>query len=223
MEDYEFNLEERVQKLREVAEPYLTEISDDNKEEFYRFCSETEMGICFLRAEQYQESLMLWFGIFGEPFKRILFGSQFDNVLQTIWSLDYSQTPADLMLFRDENSAYYGFNKILSALYTDWYRYSQDEEKRISDPELFNLYAEAEQYCRRSMCQIGDYAFYNVMACLYLEAALLSEYEGNDDKIQEIAREMLSTYYNLSEREDLFNNEQQAILKMLNKLVQNLW
>jgi hypothetical protein len=216
----ETSIEMLVQELKTTVEAYLEDLSDDTKEEFYRFCIETEMGMLFLRAGLYKESVMFWFGIFGESFKRLLFGYQFDNVLQTIWNLDYSQTPDDLMLFIDENSPYYGFNKLLSATFATFYRTNQEEEEAMSDIELFDLYAEAEQYCRRSMFQIGDSAFISVMACLYLEGTLYAEYEGNEDRIKEIKRECQATYYNLSERDDLFfTGEQINILKMLNRVI----
>ena len=222
IEEEEVDYEALMETLKTVTDPYLEDISEDDKEEFYRFCSETEFGKFFVKTELHKAALMFWFGVFGEPFKRQLYGSQFDHILQIIWDMDYSHTPEELMLFKDENSAYYGFNKLLSVVYASWYRILQEEDERISDQELFELYAQAEQCCRRSMYQIGDYAFYNVMACLYLEGTLYVEYQGTEESVKALIREAQATYYNLSERDDLFNSEQQAILKMLNRIIGEL-
>ena len=92
-----------------------------------------------------------------------------------------------------------------------------------SDQEILNLYFEAENACRESMRYLGDVAFVSVVACRYLQGDMYNSYEM-PEQASEIKKECQSTLYNLSQRDDLFSEEQMKVLEMLRKVAGNaLW
>ena len=162
---------------------------------------------------------MFWFGIFCEPFKDITFRSRFDDVLSAIYAFEYDKVP-------DFRSEFYGYSQLFEAVYCLFS--GLRTEKKYSDVQIFRLYTEAEKTCRDSMRYLDDLAFISVVACLYLQCLVHSSHATGEDEsinqqinavIEQIKRECQSTYFNLSQRDDLFSKTQMQVLEMLNRVV----
>lgn len=214
----DISLKEKV-KLKEIrikAAPFLEEIDERFKEDFYRFCAETELGTFLVDADLFAESIMFWFGIFAIPFKNQLHGNHFDHLLKdTIFSLDFSKTPEEIL------ETTYPYNKLLSAVFASFYRTEIDDKERYSDNKMLTLYTDAEYACRKSIFNLEDTSFIPLAACRYLQGTLYAGY-GMEEELSMSKRECQGTYIYLSQREDLFDNKQRAVLNMLQKLIEQL-
>ena len=219
----ENNTREFVEKFvdfQKRAEDYLQDIPEDLKNDFYKFCTGTKFGNYFVEIETPGLCIMFWFGVFGEPFKDVTFRNRFDDVLNAIYSFEYDNVP-------DFRSEFYGYSQLFEAVY---YLFSGlVTEKKYSNIQLYTLFAEAEIYCRKSIRYLDDLAFISVVACRYMESLIHSSLNTGDDElvtqqleaiIEEIRSECLSTYFNLSQRNDLLSETQMQVLGVLNRVVE---
>lgn len=208
--------EKERKKMQDKVALLLEGIDKELVEDFYRFSTDTALGKSMTDANLFYESLYFWFGIFALPFKDQLYGHRFEYMLdKVIYPLDFSHTPEELL------ETTYGYNKLLSAVFATFYRTQFEDEERYSFQKMLDLYTEAEEACRRSMYDFGDAAFINVAACRYLQGKLYMEH-GMEEECSLAKKECQSTYFNLSQREDLFDNTQRAVLSMLQKLMDKL-
>lgn len=215
----EINAKEQAEREAEFAqklpvfqddiEKYLSDIPEELKESFTDFCIHTELGRFFVRINATGHAILYWFLVFGEPFKDITFRNRYDDVLQAIYHLDYEKEPD----FRSEWSGYW---QLFEAVYNNYRKMKTDT--RHTDQEILDQYNNAENGCRQSMRYLGDIAFVSVAACLYLQGDLFSSY-GLEEQGEECKRECQSTLYNLSQRNDLFSEEQMQVLEMLRGVV----
>ena len=205
--DAEFT--QKLSDFQENKEKYLSEISEELKGNFYDFCINTKLGQFFVNINAAEHAILYWFLVFGEPFKNITFRNRYDDVLQAIYHLDYEKDPD----FRSEWSGYW---QLFEAVYNNYRKMKTDT--RHTDQEILDQYNKAENACRESMRYLGDVAFVSVAACLYLKGEMFNSYEM-DEQGAECKKECQSTLYNLSQRNDLFSEEQMQVLEMLRGVV----
>lgn len=217
-------LDDIIQKMRaaEAFEaPFLAELPQELVQAYEKFGIETEFGV-FLRinSEMPLHSMMIFFGLFQEAFKGITIPEKtFDSLIERIKTMDSSLKEKEIMIV-NKASRHYAYNKLLLAL-----SIPIDEEKGDVRElfEIFDIFAETELLYRANFGKYGDVEFVGVAACLYMMADIYRSIGGeqNEDAARKAIKEAKSIYFNLSEREDLFNPDQQAVLKLLNRLVNN--
>lgn len=200
---------ERFAKFQSDADEYLLEISGDLKISFYDFSQNTKLGQFFVRINSPKQAILYWFLVFGEPFKNITFRNRYDGVLQAIYNLYYESEPD----FRSEWSGYWS---LFEAIYNNCRKMKEDTQHTYQ--EILDLYDAAENACRESMRYLGDVAFISVIACKYLQSDMYHAYDKNEQAV-ECKKECQSTLYNLSQRNDLFSEEQMRVLDMLRKVL----
>ncbi|MEA4919174.1 MAG: ankyrin repeat domain-containing protein [Proteiniphilum sp.] len=205
--DAEFT--QKLSDFQENKEQYLSGISEELKGDFTDFCINTELGQFFVNINAAEHAILYWFLVFGEPFKNITFRNRYDDVLQAIYHLDYEKDPD----FRSEWSGYW---QLFESVYNNYRKMKTDTQH--TDQEILDQYNKAENACRESMRYLGDVAFVSVAACRYLQGDMFNSY-GMDEQGAECKKECQSTLYNLSQRDDLFSEEQMQVLEILRGVV----
>ena len=207
--------EEYVPVIRELTNferEFLSDIPEKIVTDYCRFCLKTPMGESLrYGSDKPIHSLLMYFGVLMKPFEGLLFPKKkFDSVISEIEKLDFRNISS--LDEEKSGSRYYAYNRLLVAVVADFS--NTNEESSLN--KIYDKYVDAEMLFRQNMIY-GDIIFLGVCACLYRTADI--EYMVDSDQYEAHFRECMVTYANLSQRDDLFTEDQQKVLTMLNQLI----